>query len=564
MSSHDSGDDETRLGDSDSGDPQIPKVTQTRPPPRSERQSTRPRAVNSQAVTELLDPAPISQKAPVRLGPGTVLFGAYEIIDTLGVGGMGEVYRAKHLSLGGQRAIKVMHPELAHRSDALARFHAEAQALLDVHHPAVVGCNDLLRDDAGRVYLVMEMVDGVSLLDRIEEEPLSEEEIVKLGIRLAEGLDAAHACGVIHRDLSPDNILLPGGRVEDAKIIDFGIAKALASGEETISEGFKGKLAYASPEQLGFFGGRIDARSDLYSLGLVLCAAANGAPLEMGTTLKEAVDAREAFRAPSADIPAALRAEIAPLLALDPNERPATASQTFRSWRGEAPLPKRPRESLVKPLAFGLVLAAALAAYSFVRTPVTSPGPEAADGPTLRQPSDKADVLAALQPPAPAGTEHTRANFATLRSWLLGDSGNQASLAPSLTVTPNPVFAGAAYRVTMGADCDCYPLLFSVSGDGTEINLLYPNPYDGLVPVAPGQPFTIPASDYEFEAVGDVDADDLRLLVVEEWPDFPPPGSGFWAASWLQAKGANELVSLRARLDELRWAATGIKLEITR
>ena len=563
----DSDADATRLGDTDPGAEGASEFV-TDATPRGAtlpRATPPPRGALSQATTELVGPASVVQKAPPDLRPGTTLFGAYEILDKLGAGGMGEVYRARHLSLGGLRAIKVMHPELAHRSDALARFHAEARALLDVHHPAVVGCHDLLRDDAGRVYLVMEMVEGVSLLERIHEQPLTQEEIVKLGLRIAEGLDAAHACGVIHRDLSPDNILLPQGKVEQAKIIDFGIAKALAAGEETISEGFKGKLAYASPEQLGFFGGHVDARSDLYSLGLVLCAAANGAPLAMGTNLKEAVDARQAFRGPP-EIPPMLRREIAPLLALNPADRPASARQTFASWRGGEPL-ALPRSRTNAPLlAVAVAALLAFAYWAWLRTsevetvaPVAPSAREAAPVPTAES---EEDLIAALQPPP--GAEKTSEHFASLRSWLVSAPGSDASLAPKLSVTPNPVYAGSTYRVTMAANCNCYPLLFSVTGDGTEIDLLYPNPYDGLERVQPGKAVTIPASDYEFEAVGDVSADELRLIVVDGWPDFPPASAGFWSATWLLPEGGEQLAALRARLEGMRWAAVGVTLEIAR
>lgn len=548
----DSDEKQTRFEGADAGRPRD-RVTK----PRSEEAApeTPPRNAMSHAVTELVTPEPVTQKAPSHLGPGTVLFGAYEIIDILGAGGMGEVYRARHLSLGDLRAIKVMHPELAHRPDALARFHAEARALLDVHHPAVVGCHDLLRDDAGRVYLVMEMVEGQSLLERIDKQPLSDSEIKQLGVRLSEGLDAAHRCGVIHRDLSPDNVLLPGGDVSKAKIIDFGIAKALATGEETISEGFKGKLAYASPEQLGFFQGRIDARSDLYSLGLLLCAAANGAPIPMGTNLKEAVDARQGLRAQNPKIPPSLRKEIAPLLALDPDDRPESAGEALSTWRGgkRPPVSARTRSRWAAGRVFGaLVLAAALGAwFVFGRTPESI------------APSEVAEPQPA-QPEASPEAAVTRASFAALRSWLLEAPGNDSSLAASVAVDPNPVRDGASYRVSLAAECSCYLLLFSVSGDGTEVSLLYPNPYDVLERSQPGVPLLIPSSGYEFEAVADAEADELRLLALSDWPDFPPDGSNFWSANWLQADGAEQLASLREQLGEMKWMAVGTTLEIAR
>jgi serine/threonine-protein kinase len=276
---------------------------------------------------------PSSSSAPTDpnqgLEPGMVLFGEYEIVSVLGVGGMGEVYRARHRRLDEFRAIKVMHADLSKKKGAAEFFYREAKALLAVRHPAVAHCHDLLSDDAGRVYLVMEMIEGIPLSKKMNEGPLSADEVAILGARVSHGLTAAHRQGVIHRDVSPDNIVLPNGRVQEAKLIDFGIAKILEEGEGTIVDGFKGKLSYASPEQLGFFGGKLDGRSDFYSLGLVLVAAALGRPMGMGTTVMEAVDARRDFQRLPDEVPMGLRSAIQPLLALDPKDRPQYVDRLF-------------------------------------------------------------------------------------------------------------------------------------------------------------------------------------------------------------------------------------------
>jgi serine/threonine-protein kinase len=274
-------------------------------------------------------PARAPSEAERGLEPGTILFGEYEIVNVLGVGGMGEVYRARHRRLEEHRAIKVMHADLSGKKGASEFFYREAKALLAVRHPAVVHCHDLLSDESGRVYLIMEMIEGVPLSKKMNNGPLSPDDVAILGARVAHGLSAAHRKGVIHRDVSPDNIVLPNGRVQDAKLIDFGIAKILEEGEGTIIDGFKGKLSYASPEQLGFFGGKLDGRSDFYSLGLVLVAAALGRPMGMGTTVMEAVDARRGFQTLPDDIPMGLRSAIQPLLALDPKDRPKYVDRLF-------------------------------------------------------------------------------------------------------------------------------------------------------------------------------------------------------------------------------------------
>ncbi len=149
-------------------------------------------------------PTPIDNSR--GLIPGTVLFGEYEIINVLGVGGMGEVYRARHRRLEEHRAIKVMHADLSQKKGASEFFYREAKALLAVRHPAVVHCHDLLSDEAGRVYLIMEMIEGIPLSKKMNDGPLSPDDVAVLGARVSHGLSAAHRKGVIHRDVSPDNI----------------------------------------------------------------------------------------------------------------------------------------------------------------------------------------------------------------------------------------------------------------------------------------------------------------------------------------------------------------------
>jgi serine/threonine-protein kinase len=284
----------------------------------------RPIAPASNAPAE-----PASRPGGVALGE--VLFGEYEVLEVLGAGGMGEVYKCLHRRLEEPRAIKMMHADLSNKKGANEFFLREAKALLAVRHSAVVHCHDLLSDDQGRVYLIMELIEGVALSERLKDGPLPADEVIVLGARLAAGLAAAHRCGVVHRDVSPDNVVLPDGDVSRAKLIDFGIAKLLDEGQGTIVDGFKGKLGYASPEQLGFFGGEIDGRSDFYSLGLVLCAASLGRPMGMGTTVMEAVDARRHLGHVPDEIPIGLRSAIEPLLALDPKDRPHRVEQLFVS-----------------------------------------------------------------------------------------------------------------------------------------------------------------------------------------------------------------------------------------
>ena len=227
--------------------------------------------------------------AAQTLQPGTVLFGEYEILGTIGAGGMGAVYQARHRSLGGLRAIKVIRTDAGLGQSAEDMFVREAKTLIDIHHDAIVHCHDLLRNEWG-LFLIMELVEGPSLQRLLLRGPLPDDEWTVLKNRILQGLAVVHARGIIHRDISPANIILPGNAPEKAKLIDFGVA-APDEGKQTTN--FSGNLSYASPEHFGLFGGRVDARSDLYSLGLVLAEATIGEALPMGHTFFEAKEMRK-------------------------------------------------------------------------------------------------------------------------------------------------------------------------------------------------------------------------------------------------------------------------------
>ncbi len=198
---------------------------------------------------------------------------------------MGAVYRARHRHLGTLHAVKVIRPELVGSKTARDLFVQEARVLRDLRHEAIVQYDGLFQDESDRVYLVMEFAEGKRLADVLPERgSLAEPDVWKLYGRLARGLAAAHARGVVHRDLSPDNIILPEGRAESAKIIDFGIAQVSQAGahHDAKTEGFAGKFGFAAPEQLGAFGGTVGPPADIYAAGLVLAAAALGAPAADG------------------------------------------------------------------------------------------------------------------------------------------------------------------------------------------------------------------------------------------------------------------------------------------
>jgi serine/threonine-protein kinase len=228
-----------------------------------------------------------------QLAVGSVLAHTYEIVRFIRAGGMGEVYEARHLVDGSRLAVKFIRPDLVGDERIRAMFVREGGILRRIRDDAVVGYEGLLQDEQGHGFLVMSYVDGPSLAERAEGRPLGTEEAMRLLTRLARGLAAAHAEGTFHRDLSPDNILLPGGDLDRAVIIDFGIAKLAEPQAGTLVGGdIAGKASYMSPEQLGVIRQPVDARSDIYSLALTIAAAVRGRSLHAGGSWAEVVEAR--------------------------------------------------------------------------------------------------------------------------------------------------------------------------------------------------------------------------------------------------------------------------------
>src|ERR1700739_2898334 len=163
-----------------------------------------------------------STPPPARLPPGTRLNGMFEIDQRIASGGMGEIYRGRVIETGDPVAIKMMRLDLADNAMALALFRKEASALHNIHHEAIIRYYVFSHDPGvGRHYLAMEFVDGLPLSDLLQQGPLGLNAVRILQQRLAAGLDAAHQHGIIHRDLSPDNVLIPGRDLAKGKIIDF-------------------------------------------------------------------------------------------------------------------------------------------------------------------------------------------------------------------------------------------------------------------------------------------------------------------------------------------------------
>ena len=280
---------------------------------------------------------------PESVAVGTQLSGTYELDERIAAGGMGEVFRGHNIQTGDPVAIKIVLPEFARDAMILSLFRKEASILNHLSHAAIVRYHVFAIDQAiGRPYLAMEFVDGLSLVDMFPQGPMAPADARALLARLASGLAAAHEAGIIHRDLSPDNIILPGGKVGRAKIIDFGIARSATVGGETLLGGvFAGKYNFVSPEQLGMFGAEVTEQSDIYSLGLVMAAALRGAPLDMSGSQVEVIEKRRVVPDLSA-IDASLRPILEAMLQPDPRNRPRDMAEL-----GELVAPARePRRTL--------------------------------------------------------------------------------------------------------------------------------------------------------------------------------------------------------------------------
>ena len=213
------------------------------------------------------------------------LDGKYQILARLGIGGMGEVYKVLHLHLNSIRVIKLMRTSIAGEPGADDRFLREARLATRINHPNVAALYDFSTLEDGSRYMVWEYIEGTNLHELIETHgPLSPKYAARLAIEALHGLDAIHRAGIVHRDISPENIMID--RDEDGeqhvKLIDLGIAKQGDGTEanKTKTGMFVGKWKYCSPEHLGMLdaGERIDGRADIYSFGIVLYEMLTGVP----------------------------------------------------------------------------------------------------------------------------------------------------------------------------------------------------------------------------------------------------------------------------------------------
>ncbi len=364
----------------------------------------------------------------MHLAPGTRL-GPYEIVSPLGAGGMGEVYRAKDTRLGRDVAVKVLPEHLSANPEVRARFEREAKTISALNHPHICTLFDVGREGETD-FLVMELVEGETLAERLMKGALPAADVLKLGAQIADGLDRAHRAGVVHRDLKPGNVMLTKS---GAKIVDFGLARSTAMAGPVSASGatmsalthsptvaspltaegtIVGTFQYMSPEQLE--GREADARSDIWALGCVLYEMATGRRAFEGksqASLITAIMSSEPLSvsqiAPMA--PAGLDRLVRTCLTKDPDERVRTAHDVRLQLEGLAEggsqsaiaAPAAARRTRSSLLPWAIAAAASLAAVALALVLALA----------SRQTAPKNAILLSLLPPGSVTFGQVSSNF---------------------------------------------------------------------------------------------------------------------------------------------------------
>ncbi|MFE7269119.1 serine/threonine-protein kinase [Streptomyces sp. NPDC057623] len=336
---------------------------------------------------------PATPPAPPTPDPGTgrLIAGRYRLLAKLGHGGMGTVWRAKDETMDREVAVKEPrvpdHLPERERANAFERMRREARAAARLDHPAVVNVHDVAVVD-GQPWIVMELVQGRSLGDALQEGTLGARDAARIGLEVLGALEAAHAAGILHRDVKPDNVML--GRHDRVVLTDFGIAQIEGETNLTDTGGFVGSPEYIAPERV--LGQRPGPASDLWSLGVVLYAAAEGvSPFRRSNTPATLQSVLNATPAPPAAAQGPLAEAINGLLQKDPARRPdAARTRALLEQTANPPVPAPTAQvvriteggggvRLGRKTLLGLgaaVVAAAVAAYLVIADPFAGPLPD--------------------------------------------------------------------------------------------------------------------------------------------------------------------------------------------
>jgi serine/threonine protein kinase len=275
---------------------------------------------------------------------GRTFDGRYTIVEKLGEGGMGSVYRSRQHSFGREVAIKVVNPGLVTDPMIIKRFLREAKLSSRLSHPNAVAVLDFGQTDDGIFYLVMELVNGRTLHDAMSETPqFTPERVVRIGTQICDALECAHDLGIVHRDLKPSNVMLLTSGRDLVKVLDFGLAKSLAVDDRgTTMTGTRGGLmgtpAFVAPELA--LGRPCDHRADLYSLGCILYLIGSGWPPFSAENGAELIS-KHAYEQPTLmpNTPPALAAVVMRLLAKAPHDRFGSSAETRQALEDALSMP---------------------------------------------------------------------------------------------------------------------------------------------------------------------------------------------------------------------------------
>ncbi len=399
---------------------------------------------------------------------GRVLDDRYRLVEALKRGAMGTVYLAEQLRLGTRVAVKVLHDTQEERTRE--RFAREAAALAQLQHPNVARGIDFGWTEEGRLYLVMELIEGRDLRERLASEgALPWREACRLGAEIAGALHEAHEAGLVHRDLKPENVMLePTAGGERARVLDFGIAHAqpgALGGDQrplTLSGDVVGTVGYMAPEQA--MGQLVDRRADLYALGVLLWEMLCGERLfgddperVLGAQLREDPPAP---RLPS-DAPAPLGALVTELLAAVPEDRPRDAAAVGQVLTSFLAPPPAKAPSVRRALAIGvagaiLMVGAAVAWRTLPRVDDPSVSQDRAAPEVLRPPAPPAPRPVAAEPVAAPPAKDEAIQPFPLGALLEGSRPERAAAAHAVLARLDeaPPFAVAVARLELARQCE--------------------------------------------------------------------------------------------------------------
>jgi serine/threonine-protein kinase len=377
---------------------------------------------------------PPTESTPDELS-GTVVGGVYRVLEKLGEGGMGVVYRVEHTNLKKQFAMKVLNELAKDHPDAAERFRQEAVLASRIDHDNIVDVITLDSTPQGHLFIAMELLKGDSLADRIGKGPMAVEQVLPVACQICHAVHAAHEAGIVHRDLKPENVfIVPRGAVEFVKILDFGISKLQEAEAHRVritrTGNVLGTPLYMSPEQARGEA-RLDRRSDVYSLGVLLFEMLEGSPPFNGENYFQLI-----WQHTNADIPTMVKNERPQLeavvrraMAKDVDERYATMLELEADLLAAVPdvprpafleayssggpnqprptpapspvtAPRRPRWPLVATMAGGAVLTLAVLALALsgaIVAPPEEPKPSAAAASPTQEPEPAPEAAGAAE-----------------------------------------------------------------------------------------------------------------------------------------------------------------------